>query len=74
MARPPLGEVRKKNVNLTLDQDVLALAIAHCRQRRISVSALVESLLEREAAAGRGVVNFPTAAAASPARASATKK
>ena len=53
MPRPLLGAHPKQDVTLTLDPIVYEAAKVHARARRTSVSALVDTLLEREMDAAR---------------------
>ena len=66
-------------MTLFLDREVRKRLEILAKEDRRTMSAYLETLIDaqwatREAAAGRGVVNFPSAVNASPARASATKK
>jgi hypothetical protein len=58
MPRPTLGKQRKKDVTLTLDQEIMVKARAYCRGKRISISSLVDELLEREMDSGKGALPF----------------
>jgi hypothetical protein len=53
MPRPLQGDQKKKDVTLTLDQGIYAAAKVHAKKRRMSVSSLVDKLLEDEIEASK---------------------